>query len=110
MIFSATYSGTHWGNIYKDFSKPFEGVTVLPYIRGFCWNDVRLLGSLEGGEDSLAHNMGNFIEQSPVNYPHAHTYRLLGPNSNTYVQWVLNKFPEFKAILPKNAVGKDFKL
>lgn len=33
-------------------------------------------------------------------------YKLTGPNSNTYTQWVLNKFPEWDIKLPWNAFGK----
>ena len=31
-----------------------------------------------------------------------------GPNSNTFVQAVLNAVPELKAVLPPTAIGKDF--
>lgn len=110
VIFNANYSGTHWGNIYKDFSKPFDGVTILPYVRGFCWKNIQLLGAIEGGEDSLACKMINFIERSPERYPYKDTYRLLGPNSNTYIQWILDNFPEWQMVLPRRAVGKNFKI
>lgn len=31
-----------------------------------------------------------------------------GPNSNTFVQAILNAVPELKAVLPPTAIGKDF--
>src|SRR3954451_17111959 len=31
-----------------------------------------------------------------------------GPNSNTFVQAVLNAVPELKAVLPPTAIGKDY--
>lgn len=110
VLMSPVHRGTHWGNIYKDFSEPFVGVTIFPYARGFYWSNVHLLGSIEGGENSVAHMMGDFIERSPIEYSYKDIYRFLGPNSNTYVAWVLNKFPEFKhENLNWRYVGKNFK-
>jgi hypothetical protein len=31
-----------------------------------------------------------------------------GPNSNTFIQAVLNAVPELKAVLPPTAIGKDY--
>ncbi len=49
------------------------------------------------------------IENSPHNYPYCGHYSYIGPNSNTYVQWVLDAFPESGLKLPWNAFGKGFK-
>ena len=62
---------------------------------------------IEGDENSLAAKMAEFIEHSPETYSHSKEYSLVGPNSNTYVQWILNMFPEFPAKLPWNAFGKN---
>ncbi len=61
---------------------------------------------MEGDEKSIISEMVKFIEQSPQIYPHKNIYSFLGPNSNTYVQWVLNNFPELEVRLPWNAFGK----
>ncbi len=50
----------------------------------------------------------DLIESSFEEYPSVETYSLLGPNSNTYTQWVLDQFPETKMQLPWNAVGKKY--
>lgn len=34
------------------------------------------------------------------------SYKLTGPNSNTYTQWILEKFPEWNIQLPWSAFGK----
>ena len=31
-----------------------------------------------------------------------------GPNSNTFIQAILNAVPELKAVLPPTAIGKDY--
>ena len=61
-------------------------------------------------EEPLTEKMIDFIQQEAPNYPLRDTYRYLGPNSNTFVQWVLNHFPELDYKLPWRAVGKGFKI
>lgn len=42
-------------------------------------------------------------------YPYATTYRVYpGPNSNTFVSYVLRRVPELTVELPPNAIGKDW--
>ncbi|MES2007180.1 MAG: DUF3750 domain-containing protein [Patescibacteria group bacterium] len=96
------------GHIHTNFLLPFQGMRIIPFINAFRWRP-KLLFTTEGGEGSVAQRMADFIEASKETYPHLHTYSLLGPNSNTYVQWVLDAFPEVKAKLPWNAFGKNFK-
>jgi len=52
------------------------------------------------------------IEAAVRDYRYAHDgdYRLWpGPNSNTFVATVLRAAPEMKAILPPNAIGRDYR-
>jgi hypothetical protein len=67
-----------------------------------------LLFSISGGEDSLAREIATFISRDSENYPFKKTYRYLGPNSNTYLQWVLNHFVEIRDKLPNKAIGKNY--
>jgi hypothetical protein len=53
--------------------------------------------------------MIKIIEKSKQNYPYIDDYSLLGSNSNTYAQWVLNHSKNIKKILPRNAFGKNYK-
>jgi hypothetical protein len=49
------------------------------------------------------------IEAAVHSYPYAHRYRVWpGPNSNTFVAWVLRRVPQLRADLPATAIGKDF--
>ena len=49
-------------------------------------------------------------DQRAINYANAGDYRIWpGPNSNTFVATVLRAIPEAEAILPANAVGRDFR-
>lgn len=52
------------------------------------------------------------ITEAVRRYPYrkAGDYRLWpGPNSNTFVATVLRAVPEFKATMPPNAIGRDFR-
>jgi hypothetical protein len=97
---------TSWGHLHLNFLPPFQGIEIHPILRNSFWKG-RLLGQADG---DLAKRMIEFVENSPNNYPFCYRYSLTGPNSNTYVQWVLNKFPEFKVSLPGNCFGKDYQL
>jgi hypothetical protein len=49
------------------------------------------------------------IEAAVAAYPYADTYRVWpGPNSNTFVAYVLRSVPELRADLPATAIGKDY--
>src|ERR1700722_4633976 len=42
-------------------------------------------------------------------YPSAHEYRLWpGPNSNSFIAYVLRRMPELRCALPSVAIGKDW--
>lgn len=91
--------------IFINKQPPFEGINKTLFVNK-KW-DASLLGSIE---DDLAQKIIMTIEYSPSEYPHRNNYSGLGPNSNTYLQWVLNKFPEFKVQLSWRFIGKDFRV
>jgi len=82
---------------------PFDGITKT-LLSEKKWG-ASLLGSVEG---DLAQKMIMTIEYTPQEYPYTNNYSSIGPNSNTYLQWILNKFPEFKIQLSWRFIGKDF--
>lgn len=90
--------------IHVNYYPLFSGIEVFHRIQKWYWKG-KLLYRIEG-ED--AKRMIAFIKKSKVNYPFIKKYSLLAPNSNTYVQWVLNNFPKLKLILPKRAIGKNY--
>lgn len=72
--------GTYRGHLHKDLMEPY----VWPH------KDEPICHQRWHGE--LAIQLCERIEASPENYPWCHVYRYWpGPNSNTYVQWVLQQ-------------------
>src|SRR3989338_7205702 len=77
-------------------------------IKKHFWK-AKLMGYIEGSENSTAQKIIEFIENSEKIYLYCFKYSFFGPNSNTYIQWVLDKFPEFNVKLSWNFIGKGFK-
>ena len=98
-----------WQHLHKNFYPPFQGIEKFFFTNDYFWKHVKLVGSVEGDSGSIAERMADFLERSPERYPFCNTYALRGPNSNTYVQWVLDAFPDARLSLPWNAIGKSFK-
>jgi len=97
-------SGSH---LYLNAQPLFQGINVSFFLKKYFWKP-ELLGFIEGDENSNLKKIIDFIENSEENYPYIYRYSLFGPNSNTYVQWILNKFPEFNIKLSWRHFGKDF--
>ena len=99
---------TSWGNLHKNAFLPFQGIHIFPFSNSdkHFWKRISLIGHIDGNEGSLSNRMVDFIKSSSQKYPFCNTYSLVGPNSNTYVKWVLKQFPQCKLILPWNAFSK----
>jgi len=95
-------------HLFVNNQPPFQGINLTFFIKRF-WK-ARLVGFIEGDENSIVPKITEFIENSEKTYPYCNKYFFLGPNSNTYVQNVLNKFPEFKVKLSWRFIGKNFKV
>jgi len=49
------------------------------------------------------------VEAAVRSYPYAGRYRVWpGPNSNTFIAWVLRHSPKLRSDLPATAIGKDY--
>lgn len=96
-----------WGHIATNILPPFTGLRVWYSSSRWHWRGS-LLKMIEGGEGSVAARMIACIEHSPEVYPYRDTYSFFGPNSNTYVEWILNQYPEAQMRLPWNAFGKHW--
>ena len=90
--------------LHIDLRPLFKGIEYIRLFKNFLSKPI-LLGSIEG---DVAEKVIEFIENTKTNYPYCNKYSLLGPNSNTYLQWVLNKFPEFNIKLSWRFIGKNF--
>lgn len=104
----------NWGYLYEDlFKHPWDGNKKNPFSNLLNFKtkrfNVKLFKKIEGDQNSLASKMINIIYDSKTNYAYVNKYILYpGPNSNTYVQWIINQLPNVKIKLPKNALGKNF--
>ncbi len=99
-----------WGHLHRNALPPTRGIPMFSSSKHpkHFWKG-RLSGYIEGGVGSAAHQMAECIENSPTAYLYCNTYSLKGPNSNTYVQWVINQFPASGLSLPWNSFGKNFR-
>jgi hypothetical protein len=95
-------------HVHKDARPPMEGIEIFPLVQKYLWKG-RILKSIEGDDGSLAKRMADFIDESVTAYPYKDRYALLGPNSNTYIGWILEHFPESGMRLPWTAIGKGFR-
>lgn len=95
------------GHIHINDLPLFDGIEVFSFFNYPRWY-ATLLGKLEGGENSYAQEMCEFIENSVFTYKYKNIYKLFGPNSNTYIQWILDNSPEFKGKLKWNALGNKY--
>ncbi|QDK39308.1 DUF3750 domain-containing protein [Bdellovibrio sp. NC01] len=69
-------------------------------------NDPTLHFDLRGEE---AEAMIPHVLKAIETYPYPNSYRIYpGPNSNTFVSWVMRNTPGMYATLPANAIGKDW--
>ncbi len=95
----------HWGNVYLNKYSFLEGISILPFGRSLSFR-CKLLGVIN--DQSIASKMKNFIEQESPDYKFKDKYNILGPNSNTYIQWIIDKFPESGLKLSWRAIGKNY--
>ena len=93
--------------VTKDFCDPFLGSAVFTFTKKFYWKE-KLIGYDTGDDNSYLKSMVDTILRSDKEYPFKSVYRYVGPNSNTYVQWIVKQFPEFKHRLPWRSFGKGY--
>jgi hypothetical protein len=107
------YEVLHYKNSDKNYLHinslpPFSGIgKFLFFPKNFLWKS-KILWQTNGDENSLTKKIIAFIKKSPDNYPLTNKYFFPGPNSNTYVQWIINNFPELNIKLPWNCFGKNY--
>jgi hypothetical protein len=93
--------------LYTGFCRSFFDDIFHPRVR----SKAVLLYTITGSNNSTAHKLFQQIVASPDTYPANKRYRLWpGPNSNTYVAWILQQVPEINFQLPFCAFGARFTL
>ncbi len=101
-------SKTNFGHVYHNYFSPLSGVR-RSYITRECYSPV-IIGGVSGDEDSLAAEIVKFVNTNAPRYQYTDKYRYYpGPNSNTFIQWVLDQFPDVGIQLPSNALGKKYR-
>lgn len=85
--------GTSWGHLHRD---------LMPWDAGVGNGPSWVLQTWEG---SAAERLAARLATAPQQYPWRHRYRYWpGPNSNTFVQWVL----EDAFRLPWQGIGRRY--
>lgn len=99
----SVYHAALW-NVYMG-----KGVISSQYdLPDRYWYDARpsIIYSVSGKE---AEEMIPKIYAAIESYPYQNLYRAYpGPNSNTFVSYIIRSVPEMKIALPSNAIGKDW--
>ena len=92
------------GFIYKDIFPNHLGTSLSPFanVNNLIKRQTgKVVSEICGETDSPAHKLYTAIKLQALNYPYASTYNMiLGPNCNTYTQWLLDLAPEAKANRP----------
>ncbi|WP_281560489.1 DUF3750 domain-containing protein [Thalassomonas sp. RHCl1] len=88
--------GQSWHYLHKNLKDCESGVGNGPSRVEYRWRGAKAVSLIR------------VIEASPEQYPHLALYRYWpGPNSNTYVQWILDQ-AKITEIPGPSAIGKDY--
>lgn len=94
------YDKVGWGSPIRRNHRPADAFWYS--------NQPQIVASVTG---AAAEQLIPRVEQAISDYPHsaAGDYQIYpGPNSNTFVAHVLRQVPELDAVLPPDAVGRDY--
>mgnify|MGYP006267944647 CR=1 FL=1 len=107
--FGKFYGSPHPGNIgvLRNFFTPGQGMNKFG-----CWSKARFSGSVHqsvsGAQNSQAQQLLRFIVKHAEDYPFRFYYRYRGPNSNSFISWVLSHFPDQPFSLRASAIGQHY--
>ncbi len=93
-----------WGHVHLNLFPPDQGIIKLPipFSLKNCW-PVTIAGYCEG---NAGEKIITFLKSQAPDYPCKDNYHYLGPNSNSFIQWVLHNTSVSELILPPKALGK----
>ncbi len=97
------------GYVYQDILPPTKGVDKYQW-KSRPLSKGSLMKTIGGEKGSIAHRMIQFIHKNSFKYTHRDYYKILGPNSNTFIQWIINHFPESGFKLSWRAIGKNYRI
>jgi len=106
--------GIRHGYFYKNFLPPKMGCPVFSigkwrlFEKRITWK-TELLYEIQGGVGSDAHKIYTLLHKDYKKIPIVNRFRLLiGPNCNSFTQWVLDYVAPKKYPLPLKAYGKGW--
>lgn len=98
----------HGRHVYKNHSSPTVGMPFFGGGKKYFFRS-RLIGVLVDKDESFVGDVSAYLENHISSYENKETYRYWpGPNSNSFVQWVLDQIPGHNLQLPWNAFGKKY--
>ena len=94
-----------WGYLHRNLFPVHWGIGIFPGCSLWRWSP-RLLHYFDSpATDALV----KAIESTPTQYPYRYLYNAFpGPNSNSYIQWVLMRFSGDAMNLPLSAIGRNW--
>ena len=98
------YEVLSWLKLFSEFNSFVRIEKDLP-DRLWFGNQPHILLDLRG---SLAEALIDKIHIAAIQYPYPDEYSTLGPNSNTFTQWIASQVPELNLKLPSRAIGKNY--
>ena len=97
------------GHVCKNHSPVTQGINKFIWRQTPRWKS-KLKAQISGKKGSIAEKMVIYIEKNAMKDPLKEVYHIFpGPNSNTFIQWIINKFPKSGFKLGWRAIGKNYK-
>lgn len=97
------YDVVGWG---VGSGRPAVRRDIRPVDGHWAGNRPEIVGDLRGPEAAAAIPK---LRQAIADYPYPKTYRVWpGPNSNSFVAWVVRAVPELRFAVPGHAIGRDW--
>ncbi len=101
---------TSWDYVHLNLLAPSTGMNKYPFLR-FPRNKSEIIGYIEGEKGSTAEKIIRFLDKKAKNYALKSRYHFFpGPNSNTFTEWTIKKFPKTGWKLPWTAIGKSYRV
>ncbi len=96
-----------FGHIHYNLFPPFLGIAINPLTRSRTWAS-KVYNYWEG---DIPLELLRLLAESAQSYPVRNKYHYWpGPNSNTYIQWILRRLSQPVENLPWKAVGAKYRI
>jgi len=109
VLYRKSLCKTSWEHLHLNALPPTQGEHKILFFDKKFFYKSKLIKHWQGDDDSLAKQICKFLKDVPEKYPYNKKYLPLGPNSNTFVRWVLGHFPEAKIRPSWRAIGFNYK-